>query len=141
MYTYYFFFLSNCTSSDFFYIRLGNSPISTLEILSYGASGFSNSLTANPGPRGRKLLAGLSSCLHWWVRIKSLEGSHGECEEDPALHPEVTPGQCFLWLLPFLCLRTSFCLVPSHGVQAECGFGSLWWVGQEEEAGGLRLLG
>lgn len=115
------FFLSNCTSSDFFHIRLGNSPISTLEILSYGASGFSNSLTANPGPRGRKLLTSL--------RIKSLDGPHGECGEDPALHPEVTSYQCSLWLLPFLCLRTCFCLAPSHGVQAGYSFGSLWWVG------------
>lgn len=125
-------------SSDLFHVCLGNSPITTLEILSYGASGFSNSLPANPGPKGRKLLTSLSSCPHWWVRIKSLEGPHGKYGEDPALHSEVTPGQRSLWLLPFLCLRTCFYLAPSHGVPAGCGFGSLRWVGQEGLAGGPR---
>ena len=77
------------------HIHLGNGPISTLEILSYGESGFSNSLAINPGVTGRKLLISLSCHPHCWVRIKSLEGPHRECRADPALHLEATRRSVF----------------------------------------------
>ena len=46
---------------------------------------------------------------------------------DPDLHPEVTPRLVF----PMISVASS------HEAQAGCVFGSLWWVGQEGQAGGL----
>lgn len=138
MYTFYFFFLSYFSSQKFPHIHLGNGPIVMLEILTYGVSGFFQLPCNKSRVIGRKLLIRLSCPPHCYVRTKSLERPHWECGGRPRFTPRSDSQVGFPDDLCLFCVsERAFCLASSHEAQVGCVFGSLWWVGQEGQAGGL----
>ena len=138
IYTFYFFFLSYFTSQNFPHIHLENGPIAMLEILTYGVSGFFQLPCNKSGVTGRKLLIRLSCPPRCWMRMKSLECPHWECGGRPRFAPRSDYQAGFPYDLCLFCVsERAFCLASSHEAQAGCVLGSLWWVGQEGQAGGL----
>lgn len=115
-----------------------------LEILNYGAFGFSNSLAVNPGPMGRKLLASLSCYPHWWVRIKSLEGPHRECGHRLSFVPRGEPQ------VSISCGSCIFCVsehafMPGSKPQSSIKLGVCLgvcsgWCGRDRQEGSVPRL-